>query len=134
MMPRIKAKNILLVAPGVPDMQVLDASEKVRHVTRTSEVFPAIFELLPDLIILDHDFLGADLERIVRRIRSNNFYNKIKICCHKQKEGVKEDGLLAAIGVNYFLYEQAEKKKSAFALPKSVSTLFNSAVLNVAVQ
>jgi hypothetical protein len=46
------------------------------------------------------------MEKIVRRIRTNRFYSKIKICCYKTKAELKTDGLLKAIGVDYFIYEE----------------------------
>lgn len=135
-MTRIKAKNILLVAPGVISDQLLDThGEEVRLVTKVGQIFPAIFNSVPDLVIFDYDFLGQEFEYILRRIRSNNFYRKTKICCYKQSAHIKTDGLLATLGVDYFLYEKTEEKqKSSFSLPKSISNLFDTAVLNVAVQ
>lgn len=135
-MTRIKAKNILLVAPAVISDQLFDsAGEEVRHVTKTAQIFPALFESIPDLIIFDYDFLGHDFERILRRIRTNVFYKKVKICCYKQTSSIKTDSLLATLGVDYFLYEKSEKiKRPDFSLPESISSIFDNAVLNVAVQ
>jgi hypothetical protein len=134
-MIRIKAKKILLVAPGIFSKQLLDTRSQVKHVTEPGQIFPAIFDLTPDLIIFDYEFLGADFERILRRIRSNSFYKKVKICCYKQSAHTKTDELLTTLGVNYFLYEEPYAlATSNFSLPESISNLFQSAVLNVAVQ
>lgn len=137
-MIRIKAKKILLVAPEFFSTQLLNTDEDVKHVTQTGQIFPVIFDYNPELIVFDYDFLGADFERILRRIKSNSFYKRTKICCYKPKAERKVDGLLSTLGVNYFLHEPAAKKveeaTSNFTLPEALSKLFQSTVLNVAVQ
>lgn len=137
-MIRIKAKKILLVAPESFSKQLLDTNEEVRHVVQTEKLFPVIFDYNPELIVFDYDYLGADFERILRRIRTNTFYKRTKICCYKPKAERKVDSLLSTLGVNYFLHEPAAKKveeaTSNFTLPEAISKLFQSAVLNVAVQ
>jgi CheY-like chemotaxis protein len=105
-MIRTHFKKVLLVAPEVTS-QLLAANHKnVTHVYAVGQIFPSIYELNPGLIVLDHNFLNKDVEKIVRRIRTNSFYNKIKICCYKAKVEPKADSLLKAIGVDYFVYQE----------------------------
>jgi hypothetical protein len=78
--------------------------------------------LNPNLIVLDHTLLSGDLEKVVRRIRTNAFYSKIKICCYKNKVEPKADSLLKAIGVDYFIYEEELKN---IQKTKNVLGVFN---------
>ena len=105
-MIRTRFKKVLLVAPEISDSQLSAEYENVTHVHALNRIFPSIFEINPNLIVLDSKYLATEMEKIVRRIRTNNFYSKIKICCYKNKVEPKADSLLKAIGVDYFIYEE----------------------------
>jgi CheY-like chemotaxis protein len=121
-MSRIRFKKVLLVAPESLPYQLSPDYEKVRHVYAVNQIFPSIFELNPNLIVLDHNYLSNDMEKIVRRIRTNKFYKNIKICCFKTKANTKTDDLLKAIGVDYFIYEEELK---SIQKNKSLTAAFN---------
>ena len=107
----------MLVAPEISAGQLTADYENVTHVHALNRIFPSIFEINPNLIVLDSKYLATDMERIVRRIRTNTFYSKIKICCYKNKVEPKADSLLKAIGVDYFIYEEelrAAQKNNSF--------------------
>jgi len=95
-----------LVAPEFYSRQLSADFKSVRHVYAVNQIFPNIYDLNPNLIVLDYSYISNDVEKIVRRIRANNFYSKIKICCYKTKAEPKADSLLKAIGVDYFIYEE----------------------------
>lgn len=99
-------KKVLLVAPEVSSRQLTANYENIMRIHAVNRIFPAIYESNPNLIILDYNYVIKDAEQIIRRIRTNNFYNKIKICCYKTKAEPKKDGLLKAIGVDYFVYQE----------------------------
>jgi hypothetical protein len=105
-MIRTRFKNVLLVAPDVFPDQLLVNYPHVKQVSAFNSIFPAIYQFNPDLIILDYDFMGVEMEKTVRRIKANKFYDKIKICCYKNKPGIKAEGLLKAIGVDHFIYKE----------------------------
>jgi hypothetical protein len=99
-------KKVLLVTPEFSFRQLTADYKNIQHVHAIERIFPAIFQSTPNLIILDYNYISKDIEKIVRRIRTNTFYNKIKICCYKTKPEIKTDGLLKAIGVDYFVYQE----------------------------
>lgn len=137
-MIRIKAKKILLVAPEIFSKPLLNTKNEVKHVTHANQIFPVMYDMNPDLIVFDYEHLGPDFERVLRRIRTNSFYDKTKICCYKPKAERKTDSLLSALGVNYFLHETVtpaytDNYTSNFTLPESISMLFKSAVLNISI-
>jgi len=105
-MIRTRFKKVLLVSPENSSNHLQADYENVRHIHALDRIFPSIFELSPNLIVFDYNYISKDLEKIVRRIRTNHFYSKIKICCYKTKAELKTDGLLKAIGVDYFIYEE----------------------------
>ena len=115
-MIRTRFKKVLLVAPEVSLHQLTTDYDHVKHVHALNRIFPSIYELSPNLIVFDYNYLSKDMESIIRRIRTNKFYNKIKICCYKTRAEIKTDGLLKAIGVDYFVYQEelqaAQKSKS----------------------
>jgi hypothetical protein len=117
-MIRTRFKKVLLVAPEISSHQLTADYKNVRHIYAINNIFPSIYESAPNLIVFDHNFLSKDLENIIRRIRTNNFYSKIKICCYKSKVEPKADGLLKAIGVDFFVYEEElrtiQKSKNIF--------------------
>src|SRR6202012_5895168 len=99
-------KKVLFVTPEINSPQLCVGYKDVRYVHAINQIFPSIYELSPNLIVLDHALLSKDLEKVVRRIRTNTFYKKIKICCYKSKVEPKADSLLKALGVDYFIYEE----------------------------
>lgn len=105
-MTRTRFKKVLFVTPEISTPQLNVDYKNIRYVHAISQIFPSIYELNPNLIVLDHTLLSKDMEKVVRRIRTNNFYNKIKICCYKHKVEPKADSLLKAIGVDYFIYQE----------------------------
>jgi len=114
-----------LVSPGVSSAQLVTDFQNVKHIDVLTRIFPAIYEETPNLIIFDHNYVGKDMEKIIRRIRTNSFYNKVKICCYKTKPEIKNDALLKAIGVDYFIYQddlQAAQKRS------NLSSIFNEII------
>jgi hypothetical protein len=108
-MIRTRFKNVLLVAPAANSCQLAATYKNVKHINSINQIFPCIYEQSPNLIVLDYSYLNKDVEKIVRRIRTNAFYSKIKICCYKAKVEPKADSLLKAIGVDYFIYEEGLK-------------------------
>ncbi|WP_461450969.1 hypothetical protein [Mucilaginibacter sp.] len=120
-MIRTRFKKVLVVAPETSSYQLSADSENVRHIHALNNIFPSIYELNPNLIVLDYSFISKDMEKIVRRIRTNNFYSKIKICCYKLKVEPKADSLLKAIGVDFFVYEEELR---AIQKSKTISSVF----------
>jgi len=104
-MIRIKSERVLLVADSTFSVQLLPSNKQLKHISAADKVFPALFDLKPNLIVFDHDFLGKDGEKILRRIRGNTFYNKVKICCYKTSRNVKTDDLLKTLGVDHIIYQ-----------------------------
>jgi hypothetical protein len=94
-----------LVAPNIFSVQLLDNNKQIKHITSVERVFPAIYEMAPHLIVFDYDYLSQDMEKILRRIRTNSYYNKIKICCFKSSPNRKIDEFLKVLGVNHVIYK-----------------------------
>lgn len=105
-MTRQRFKNVLLVAPDNCPRRLAAEYDYVKHIADTARIFPVIFEMKPDLILFDYEYIKTDIERIVRRLRMNAFYKKTKICCYKLKPHTETDELLKAIGVNNFIYPE----------------------------
>jgi DNA-binding response OmpR family regulator len=121
-MIRTRFKKVLLVAPEVTEYHLSSDYESVTHVHALNRIFPSIYELNPQLIVFDYNYISKDAEKIIRRIRTNNFYNKIKICCYKTKADTKTDSLLKTLGVDYFMYLE---KPIAASSSKSVAHIFS---------
>ncbi|MDN3584175.1 hypothetical protein [Mucilaginibacter flavus] len=115
-MIRIRSKNVLLVAPDNFSVELLPNNKQFRHISAPGNIFPAIHEQKPNVVIFHYEHLSTDIEKILRRIQSNTAYNKIKICCYKQKEHTKVDSLLKVLGVDQIFYphdfKQPEKGKN----------------------
>jgi len=129
-MIRTRFKKVLLVAPDVyPDRLLADCSI-VKHISAVGNIFPSLFELNPDMIIFDYDHVGTDIEKVLRRIRINKFYSKLKVCCYKDRPNSKTDGLLKALGVDYLIYseELRETQKSKTVL-NNIGSIFDSSIL-----
>lgn len=110
-----------MVSPEHSPHQLQADYGNVKHIHALDRIFPSIFELSPNLIVLDYNYISKDVEKIVRRIRANHFYSKIKICCYKTKVELKTDSLLKAIGVDYFVYEN---ELQAIQSNKHVTNIF----------
>ena len=121
-MIKIKSERVLLVAPNIFSVQLLAGNKQIKHIATAERVFPSINEMAPTLIVFDYDYLGGDMERILRRIRTNNYYSKMKICCFKSGPDRKIDGFLKALGVNHVIYKQelANPSKSVIDHIKSI--------------
>ncbi|MEO8886391.1 MAG: hypothetical protein ABI367_10030 [Mucilaginibacter sp.] len=115
----IKLKSILIVADNNSSI-IVEVKKNPVRVNCINRIFPAIHEHKPDGIILDHDFLGNDMEKILRRLMSNPFYRGIKISCYKSKPHTRVDGLLKALGVQQFIY--APEQQQPVATPEKTLT------------
>lgn len=117
-MIRTRFKKILVVASDTFPEKLLADYHNVKHVTAISSIFPSIYEMSPDMIILDYDYVGKDIEEILRRIKINKFYSRLKICCYKNSPDAAADSLLKALGADYVVYreelEKPQKNKSVF--------------------
>jgi hypothetical protein len=122
-------KKVLLVAPDVFPNQLLTDFKNIKHITALSSIFPSLNELKPDMVIFDYDYTGEGIEKIIRRIKINNFYNKLKICCYKSAHDEKTDSLLKALGVDYVIYEEdlvrPEKNKT---LLTNLGAIFDTSI------
>jgi len=104
-MIHFRSERVLLVAPNIFSVQILASNKQIRHVSSVDRVFPCIYEMIPNLIVFDYDYLNQDMEKILRRIRTNPYYNKIKICCFKSSPNRKIDEFLKVLGVNHVIYK-----------------------------
>src|ERR1700756_2959973 len=121
-MIHFRSERVLLVAPNIFSVQLLDSNKQIKHITSVERVFPAIYEMAPHLIVFDYDYLSKDMEKILRRIRTNSYYNKIKICCFKSSPNRKIDEFLKVLGVNHVIYkdELHNASKSTLSHVKSI--------------
>ncbi len=103
----------------------------VKQVGIIGSLFPSIYEFNPELIILDYDFVGAkDMEKTLRRIRSNKFYDKIRIHCFKSDRSEKTDSLLKVLGVDQFTYrEELVKTQKPHNVLNSVSSIIDNSII-----
>src|ERR1700754_1681822 len=124
-MIRTRFKKVLLVAPEIFPNQLLADYTNVRHVTATGSVFPSIYEQSPDVIVFDYEFMGKELEKTLRRLKTNKFYNKIKICCFKNSANEKTDSFLKVLGVDHMIYREQLTEN---AKNKSLLSTFNSVI------
>jgi len=131
-MIRTRFKKVLLVAPDVLPNQLLTDYRNVKQISTLTSIFPSIFEWNPDIIVFDCDYMGKDMEKILRRIKVNKFYNKIKICCYKSEPDIKVDSLLRVLGVDQMVYLQdlARVKKSKPVL-NGLNTIFDASIMKL---
>ncbi|HXD93382.1 MAG TPA: hypothetical protein VNX01_09220 [Bacteroidia bacterium] len=129
-MIRTRFKKVLLVAPDVfPDQLIADCRD-LKHVALISNIFPSLYEFNPDIVIFDYDHLGKDIEKVLRRISINKFYDKLKVCCYKSKPNTKTDDLLKTLGVDHLIYtEDISKSPDNKKAPNNTSTIFDSSIL-----
>jgi hypothetical protein len=129
-MIRTRYNKVLLVAPDVFPNELLTDYKNVKHITAVSGIFPSIFEMNPNVIIFDYDFIGNDIEKVLRRIKINRFYDKLKICCYKSAPNRKTDSLLKALGVDHVFYEEdIEKSPKNKSVLNSFSTMFDTSIM-----
>ena len=78
-------KLILLVTSDVLNLGFYVDNTRIKffHVDSKSKIFPFLSAHHPGTIIIDHDFLKDEVQNLVRRIRTDPFYAKLKICCLK---------------------------------------------------
>ena len=117
-MIRTDYKRVLLIAPMAYPNRLFTDYAHVKHISDPANIFPSIFKLNPDVIVFDLEFAGKEIENVLRRIRVNKFYNKIKIYIYKTDPNLKTDSLLKALGVDHFIYE-----KDLICHPKSKTVL-----------
>lgn len=131
-MIRTRFKKVLLVAPAVLPNQLLADFKNVKHVSTINAIFPSIYELNPNVIVFDYDFMGTEMEKIVRRIKINKFYNKLKICCYKSVPNDKTDSLLKALGVDNFIYHaDLEISQKSQTIVNSFNTIVDSSLMKL---
>jgi hypothetical protein len=128
-----KSERILLVAPNIFSVQVLESNKQIKHITSIDRVFPTIYEMVPSIIIFDYDYLSDDLEKILRRIRTNSYYNKIKICCFKSSPNGNIDSFLKILGVNQVIYksELDNNHPPAKSILDQAKSMFNTNVIDL---
>jgi hypothetical protein len=104
---RSNNKLILLVTSDVLNSGFYIDNTNIQycHINSKSKIFPSISTLQPGTIIMDHDFLEDEMQNLVRRIRTNPFYDKLKICCLKASFHRKTDEQLKSTGVDYLVYK-----------------------------
>ena len=122
---QIKHKLLLIVADSIAHINVPVKKSPVQ-INCVNRIFPAIHEHKPDGIILDYDFLGNEMEKVLRRLMSNPFYRGIKISCYKSKPHTKVDDLLKALGVQQFIYAQEQKQPAIPVQPKTLTGILKT--------
>lgn len=130
-MIRLTPRRLLVYASPVSTLRVPKRSE-VTLVAQTEHIFPAIHKVRPHTIIFDYQHAGPDLERVLRRLRSNPFYRGVKIHVYKAEWHTRTDDFLQTLGVNKFIYEEelakeVKQRQSAFT---GLSNLFEQAVMS----
>lgn len=128
-----RPERILLVAPNIFSIQLLANNKQIKHIDSVDRVFPAIFEFVPTLIVFDYDYLNNDMEKILRRIRTNSYYNKIKICCFKTGPDRKLDSFLQVLGVNHVIYK-TDLQNPTKTVINNVKSIFDSAFTDMLVK
>ncbi|HTD39337.1 MAG TPA: hypothetical protein VK671_01865 [Mucilaginibacter sp.] len=131
-MIHFRTERVLLVAPNIFSVQLLAKNKQIKHIAEVDRVFPAIYELAPHVIIFDYDYMNKDMEKILRRIRTNAYYNKIKICCFKSTANRKIDEFLKVLGVNHVIYKE-ELHNPTKASINHVKSILDSAVTDLLV-
>jgi len=88
--------------------------------------------MVPNIIVFDYDYLSEDMEKILRRIRTNSYYNKIKICCFKRSPDRKIDSFLKVLGVNHVIYKDELHNQTKTAI-NHVKSIFDPSVTDLLV-
>ncbi|MEO7215951.1 hypothetical protein [Mucilaginibacter sp.] len=130
-MIRSRTKKVLLVAPKAFPDALIAGYNTVRQVSVQTAIFPSIHEVKPDVILFDYEHMGPELEKVLRRLQSNSFYRNIRICCYKNKEHTRIDGLLKVLGVNHFFYqEDVEKVSKSKAALNAINSILDASIVN----
>ena len=127
-----KSEKVLLVAPNIFSVELLACNKQIKHITCVDRVFPTIYDMAPNIIVFDYDYLSDDMEKILRRIRTNSYYNKIKICCFKSSPNRKIDSFLMVLGVNHVIYKN-ELHNPTKAVINHVKSIFDSNITDLLV-
>jgi hypothetical protein len=122
-MIRTRSKKVLLVAHEAFPARLLAGYDNVKHISAAAAIFPAIQALIPDVIFLDYTHMGSDLERVLRRLRTNVFYKSVKVYLYKDQEHSKTDSLLKALGVDHIIYHTDLQKTSNSSA--SITAIYN---------
>jgi hypothetical protein len=131
-MIHFRTERVLLVAPNIFSLKLLASNKQIKHITSVDRVFPSIYEIAPHVIIFDYDYLNTDMEKILRRIRTNAYYNKIRICCFKSSANRRIDEFLKVLGVNHVIYKDELHNHSKAAI-NHVKSILDSAVTDLLV-
>ena len=99
-------RKVLIVAPDISSDNLLLYSSQVKHVSNKLDIFPAIYEWNPDVLVFDSEFMGSDMEKALRRIKGNKFYDNITVCVYKAKKDEKVDSMLIILGVDQLVYTE----------------------------
>jgi hypothetical protein len=129
-MIHFKTERVLLVAPNIFSVKLLASNKQIKHITQVDRVFPAIYELAPHMIVFDYDYLNKDMEKILRRIRTNAYYNKIRICCFKSTPNRRIDEFLKVLGVNHVIYREELQNPSKASI-NHVKSILDPAVTDL---
>ncbi|HEY4322906.1 MAG TPA: hypothetical protein VGN20_02940 [Mucilaginibacter sp.] len=129
-MSRSRVKKVLLVSPRTFPEGLLCEYDCIKQIENAASLFPSLYEFNPDVVILDYEYIGKDIEKIIRRIKLNKFYSKLKVCCYKSVPNEKTDSLLKAIGLDQLIYKEDLSKpaKSKTAL-NHLSAIFEESIL-----
>ena len=130
----MRPKKVILIAAEVFPEPLIHGYSNVKRIDIIGSLFPLIFEFNPELLIFDHDFVGSkDMEKILRRIRANKFYNKIRIHCFKTDRSEKTDSLLKVLGVDHFIYrEELLKGHKHNGVLQSVNSMIDHSIIKLA--
>ncbi len=129
-MTHFKTNMLIVVAPALSSVPV-PVGKQLVHIDDVNSLFPVIHELQPGGLLLDHDYLGDQTEKILRRIVFNPFYSKLKIYCYKSKPHTKIDALLKVLGVQKFIYAQDAQKQTKHSRAfKLIGELLKTTVSN----
>ena len=131
-MIHFRTERVLLVAPNIFSLKLLASNKQIKHITSVDRVFPSIYEIAPHVIIFDYDYLNTDMEKLLRRIRTNTYYNKIRICCFKSTANRRIDEFLKVLGVNHVIYKDELHNNSKAAI-SHVKSILDSAVTDLLV-
>lgn len=133
-MTRSHSKKVVLLASEMFPCQLLNGYANIRQVHRLNHLFPAIFEINPDLLIIEHDFVGSkDVEKILRRVRANKFYKHIRIQCFMNERSEKAESLFKALGADQFVYrEDLLKTQKQHGVMDTVHSVIDHSMIKLA--
>jgi hypothetical protein len=103
-MVNFRTDKVLLVAPKIFSVQLLNGGNRVKHIASFESVFPTIYELAPQMIVFDYSYLDLSMKKTLRRIRTDPRCSKINVCCFKAGPNKRIDTFLKALGVNKVVY------------------------------